>query len=186
MDNEFVMVPRELIERIERAGVWPKEVEELRALLAQPAAQHQGEPVGMLLIDDYFDSREVGEVDVKLDSKVCEQLAANYPGQSLALYTHADTGDILYAAQMLAISKNECDRLRAQLAERGELLRHIYNTEPLAAETSRRIEAVLSASAEPSAPQVTLVSYAEDMSTCTLTKGDGIGYFYDRIEEPKP
>lgn len=27
-----------------------------------------------------------------------------------------------------------------------------------------------------------LVSYAEDMSTCTLTTGDGIGYFYNRVD----
>lgn len=33
------------------------------------------------------------------------------------------------------------------------------------------------------AEDVRLVSYAEDMSTCTLTKGDdGQGYFYDRID----
>ncbi|MBP5055326.1 hypothetical protein [Pseudomonas chlororaphis] len=44
-NNEMISVPRELIARIERAGVWPKEVEELRAILAQPAAQPQGEPV---------------------------------------------------------------------------------------------------------------------------------------------
>lgn len=52
-----------------------------------PCAQPQGEPVGMLLIDEYFDNREVGEVDVQLDSKVCECLARDYPGQSLLLYT---------------------------------------------------------------------------------------------------
>lgn len=41
-------------------------------------------------------------------------------------------------------------RLKGELAERDALLRHIYNLEPLAGETSRRIEATLSASAEPS------------------------------------
>ncbi|WP_233456901.1 hypothetical protein [Pseudomonas monteilii] len=54
----------------------------------------KGEPVGMLLIDEYFDNREVGEVDVRLDSKACEQLAEKYPGQSLPLYTHADPGEV--------------------------------------------------------------------------------------------
>lgn len=28
-----------------------------------------------------------------------------------------------------------------------------------------------------------LISYAEDMSTCTLTLGDGIGYFYSRVTD---
>lgn len=31
-----------------------------------------------------------------------------------------------------------------------------------------------------------LVSYAEDMSTCTLTTGDGTGYFYDRVDPDQP
>lgn len=31
-----------------------------------------------------------------------------------------------------------------------------------------------------------LVSYAEDMSTCTLTTGDGTGYFYDRVDPDHP
>lgn len=31
-----------------------------------------------------------------------------------------------------------------------------------------------------------LVSYAEDMSTCTLTTGDGTGYFYDRVDADQP
>ena len=36
-------------------------------------------------------------------------------------------------------------------------------------------------------PAVRLVSYAADMSTCTLSKGDGGGYFYDRVvEEAEP
>lgn len=54
----------------------------------------QGEPVGALLIDEYFDSLEVGEVDVQLDPKVCERLAEKYPGQSLPLYTHPDAGEL--------------------------------------------------------------------------------------------
>ncbi|MFG0272404.1 DUF3850 domain-containing protein [Pseudomonas sp. zjy_14] len=59
----------------------------------EPAEQNKGEPVGALLIGEYFDNREVGEVDVQLDHKVCEQLAEKYPGQSLPLYTRADPGE---------------------------------------------------------------------------------------------
>ena len=64
---------------------------------AAPDEQHQGEPVGTLLIDEYFDGREVGDVDVQLDTKVCEQLAEKYPGQSLPLYicpAPADPGEV--------------------------------------------------------------------------------------------
>jgi len=31
-----------------------------------------------------------------------------------------------------------------------------------------------------------LVSHAEDMSTCTLINGDGIGYFYNRVDPEQP
>ncbi|OFS73910.1 hypothetical protein HMPREF3173_10205 [Pseudomonas sp. HMSC08G10] len=59
------------------------EIAKLGPLYIRPV---QGEPVGTLLIDEYFDGREVGDVDVQLDTKVCEQLADKYPGQSLPLY----------------------------------------------------------------------------------------------------
>ncbi|MCE0989365.1 hypothetical protein [Pseudomonas alloputida] len=95
-----------------------------------PDEQHQGEPVGTLLIEEYFDNREVGEVDVQLDSKVCEQLAEKYPGQSLPLYTHADPGEVerLHSKIETMRRKNNeyCEEvmsLRAQLAERDALLR---------------------------------------------------------------
>lgn len=46
----------------------------------------RGEQVGMLLIDELFDNREVGDVDVQLDKEVCGRLAQSHPGQSLAIY----------------------------------------------------------------------------------------------------
>lgn len=52
----------------------------------------------------------------------------------------------------------------------------------LAQPVKSKLDAYIPASANPSAPEVRLVSYAEDMSTCTLTNGDGNGYFYDRVE----
>lgn len=93
----------------------------IRAL--PPAEQHQGEPVGTLLIEEYFDNREVGEVDVQLDAKVCEQLAEKFPGQSFPLYTHADPNvrwKTVADEQMKVI-----EGLRAQLAERDALLNYI-------------------------------------------------------------
>lgn len=60
----------------------------LLGLIAQASDAPEQEPVGTLLINEYFDGREVGEVDVQLDNNACERLAAEYPGRSLPLYTH--------------------------------------------------------------------------------------------------
>lgn len=46
----------------------------------------RGEQIGMLLIDEYFDNREIGEVDVQLDSEACEKLARDFPGRSLPVF----------------------------------------------------------------------------------------------------
>lgn len=107
----------------------------------KPAAeQRQGEPVGTLLIGEIFDSHEVGEVDVQLDSKACEQLAEKYPGQTLTLYTHADLNDrskALAGEQMQVISG-----LRAQLAEQAALLREALPALDLAATAFKSVKPV--------------------------------------------
>lgn len=46
----------------------------------------------------------------------------------------------------------------------------------------KRLFTELNKMAEP----VQLISYAEDMSTCTLTNGDGNGYFYNRVDPDQP
>ena len=46
----------------------------------------------------------------------------------------------------------------------------------------KRLFTALNKIAEP----VQLISYATDMSTCTLTNGDGTGYFYDRVDPDQP
>ena len=122
---------------------------ELRKLLAQPAAQHQGEPVGVLLIEEHFDNREVGEVDVQLDSKVCDQLAEKYPGQSLPIYLHPPTSDGFSAGDMadqgakaFAARDPEVQELRAKLAEAQEVLRECIEVGELDAETQWKAERV--------------------------------------------
>lgn len=170
---EFVMVPRELLVRCKQFTFDIRSPQKLRdyidAELAKPAQKHQGEPVGTLLIDEYFDNREVGEVDVQLDAKVCEQLADKFPGQSLPLYTRADPGEVerlRYKAELydevweLATGlgfmnvTTAISTLRAQLAERDALLlgaakqARMWND----IELLKRIVEVTSASAEPSAP----------------------------------
>ncbi|WP_438279660.1 hypothetical protein [Pseudomonas alabamensis] len=133
-----------------------------------PAQQGQGEPVGALLIDEYFDNREVGEVDVQLDSEVCEQLAAKYPGQTLSLYTHADPAEAERLRTNLEMARRERNnylgwcrdargeaiKLRAQLDEAQALLNEVTGDVHfvIASDTRQRIAAHLSASAEPSAP----------------------------------
>lgn len=75
------------------------------------------------------------------------------------LYTHADPGKV----ERLRDALDECDgdrwklrterdTLRAQLAERGALLRHLYDHNELSLGDDQLILAALSASAEPSAP----------------------------------
>lgn len=46
----------------------------------------------------------------------------------------------------------------------------------------KRLFTELNKIAEP----VQLVSYATDMTTCTLTNGDGNGYFYNRVDPEQP
>ncbi|SDE15529.1 hypothetical protein SAMN05216185_11789 [Pseudomonas guariconensis] len=133
-NTEMVSVPRKLLETI-RSFHWTQQDStdlarakaraDLIEILAKPAEQHQGEPVGTLLIDEYFDGREVGDVDVQLDTKVCEQLADKYPGQSLPLYicpVPADPGEVERLRECLRTEvdagdswKREAQELRAQL-----------------------------------------------------------------------
>lgn len=133
--EKMVSVPRELAEVAGRALSSNGYDLQARDLEAALSLQPQGEPVGTLLIDEYFDNREAGEVDVQLDAKVCEQLAEKFPGQSLPLYIHADPGEVerlraeikrlREAAEMAARSgapnfhekTREISKLRAQLEE---------------------------------------------------------------------
>jgi len=87
---------------------------ELRALLAQPADQHQGEPVAFYR--EFVDGREY-----------CEKPFTN---DWTPLYTHADAGEVERLRAELesvkssrdAFAQNAID-LRAQLAERDALLK---------------------------------------------------------------
>ena len=133
-----------------------------------PAEQHQGEPVATLLIDEYFDNREVGEVDVQLDTKACETLAEKYPGQSIPLYIHADPVEVERLREDLAKyiarandfaskmqgAQGEAGALRDQLRVQDALLVEAYQHD-IGTTLKRKIRAqhdAISASAEPSAP----------------------------------
>ncbi|KTC25477.1 hypothetical protein AO392_14730 [Pseudomonas putida] len=119
---------------------------ELRALLAQPADQHQGEPVAFYR--EFVDGREY-----------CEKPFTN---DWTPLYTHAEAGEVERLRAELesvkssrdAFAQNAID-LRAQLAERDALLRDINKRHSsgvdfdLPADLAARVAAVCATSAEP-------------------------------------
>ena len=148
----------------ERQHGWNACLDEIAKLGPLYSHPMQGEPVGTLLIGEYFDNREIGEVDVQLDSKACDQLAEKYPGQSMQLYTHADPGEVeqhiarrMEMAEQKTELHRQIDTLRARLDERDALLREIQRCGLDAIcidgpSIRDRLGAALSASAEPSAP----------------------------------
>ena len=88
MKDEFVMVPRELIARIARAGCWPNEADELRAVLAE---QHQGEPVGLPARKNVTADWAVpgGPFRAEGHNACLDEIAKLGP-----LYTHADPAEV--------------------------------------------------------------------------------------------
>ena len=177
MNNEqMVSVPRAEIEaaaeRFARAQIFDFS-SKLHALLAQPAAQCQGEPVAWIVTDMNGDSYFAYD----------KQTPSDKP-----LYTHADAGEVerlrelsvtkimlgivpgadgmgheVYAKSVqdvvneLGQMDDRIELLRAQLAEAHALLRVLKNDcekDPMYVGPSwiKRIDAALSASAEPSAP----------------------------------
>lgn len=174
-NTEMVSVPRDIIEFAvgfkthgyknrseQQADQWHAQ-DKLRALLAQPAEQHQGERVG----------------EVVAFGKGLHEIAwaaGRMPRLGTKLYTHpapADPGEVerLRADldecdgdrwklrterrrmdETLSACANERDTLRAQLAERDALLSEAWEYD-IGTPLKRKIRAALSASAEPSAPQ---------------------------------
>jgi hypothetical protein len=122
------------------------------------SAQHQGEPVAWR-----YQSHAGGLWYLSSSEHNAHTFKDNGEGGEVqALYTHADPGDLLYAAQMLAISKNECDRLRAglvdaiqslktisELAGRDEFMRDMTDVRGYAKSRAIAADYILSASAEP-------------------------------------
>ena len=164
---EFVMVPNELAERAIDAFAsigMHDELLQLHEILDKPAEQHQGEPVA--------------RVEVGADRNACVTITDNNwlrglkdktIHQVVPLYTHADPGEVerlRYKAELydevwgLATGlgfmnvTTAISTLRAQLAERDALLREVAPAVSTwvngkKSELRARIDAVLSASAEP-------------------------------------
>ncbi|MGE8461870.1 MAG: hypothetical protein ACN6P0_12440 [Pseudomonas capeferrum] len=152
-NTEMVSVPRgtvenaaELLQEYNKCSI----ARDLRALLAQPADQHQGEPVG----------------EVVAFGKGLHEIAwaaGRMPKLGAKLYTSADPAEVerlrdenrrLHeAGEFLdGVSQGIEDKLRAQLAERDALLREIHDGTLSGYARYSKIEAVLSVSAEPCAP----------------------------------
>lgn len=164
MNNEFVMVPRELrsvlsmiLNALDRDASEGKAArgemaEELRAILGRPSEQPQGEPVA--LPERKEPLRVVGSA---YDDGLCEgynecldEIAKLWP-----LFTHADPGEVeRYEGELkrlrvdAATLAGTVEGLRAQLAEAHAVLRLIPRR---STPYDSKIDAVLSASAEPSA-----------------------------------
>ena len=123
--EQMVSVPREWVENYaglleERCAY--KASERVQAVLAQPATQHQGDPVAFYR--EFVDGREY-----------CEKPFTN---DWTPLYTHADAGEVErlhngHVKSLEALNQqsekqrdhwiDECKALRAQLAERDALLK---------------------------------------------------------------
>lgn len=172
MSDEFVMVPRkltrEMLDELTNGDSEKNNVMKLRwgqALKVAPAEQHQGEPValperqpeddpnwwhGNCPNHDYDEVRGYAE-----GWNAClDEIAKLGP-----LYTPADPGEVEQLRQFnrdavaeLEGRKQEIYTLRGHVAELRGMLRMAWGSDDTSAEDCRRIDAALSASAEPSAP----------------------------------
>lgn len=122
-----------------------------RGNLPAHPGQQQGEPVAVL----YADGSVLTKAECGISFEICCKVET-------PLYTHADTGEVarwknLHAAMQLQRDhhRDKADTLRAQLAERGALLREWrhghHHTLKSCASILQRTDAALSASAEPEA-----------------------------------
>lgn len=165
--NDFVMVPRQLLKDVLSVDV-PKTKEALdsfRKILDQPAEQHQGEPVASSVFNDPLYN---AESDARNASALLEEVLEWFDD---------GCGRSPEEFKLLRKIGDWLGRSVSRIDRGGDECAHSYANKDGCPECGEAF-----AGAEPSAPEVKLVSYAEDMSTCTLTKGDGIGYFYDRID----
>jgi hypothetical protein len=150
MSNEFVMVPRAELVRLQEnldphrgAVAWGIVCD----LLEKP---HQGEPVALPARKrvDPFCYDQGRNASVEGWNACLDETAKLGP-----LYTHSDPSDIRTTRQALESLKGEANDLRVQLAGRDALLREVlvglWPSTPIAI----KINATLSASAEPSAPK---------------------------------
>lgn len=164
-NTEMVSVPRHTLENVLNDGSCKAEVHaafiqarnDIERLLAQPAEQHQGEPVAVL----YADGTVLTKTDCGDGFEICCKVET-------PLYTHADPGEVELIGWKERCRKlndesmdwmRKYDALRTQLAERDAQFTAMKQIAldacaDLYPQQRRRVEgriAALSASAEPSA-----------------------------------
>jgi hypothetical protein len=191
MNNEFVSVPRELVERLIAAtivarGQGSPTRRDAEELLAQPAAQHQGQPVAL-------PDRDVDDIGRFTDGwNACLDEIAKL-GQ---LFTHADAGKVerlreenKQLREIIEHSDANIGRQslrifnqRAQLAERDALLREVLEGNHLTPGWNQRMKVALSASAEPIHPDDIAVNvFARVMkSKMAASRNKGRGGWEDK------
>lgn len=164
-----------------------------RALLGQPAAQHQSEPVEAIPLKDCVPGWH---------SDYNDGLFATQDSV-VTLYTHADAAEVErlreksdHLTEANRLLMDDCDTMRAQLAERDallmgykSLLRQVMpclamSTNSQSASYMRKIDAALSASAEPSAPaEITSVDQLGSDANCPMCYDTGSIVIDDTGEE---
>lgn len=155
---ETVSQAAELLQEYNKFGI----ARDLRALLAQPAAQHQGEPVSVRI--------ELPRRRANAGGGYAGQYALGYNAcvediELLGpLYTRPDAGEVERLRGIIRMHEktvleqsNHLAYMRAQLADAhallSEALCHAQRLEPMSVSCFNRIDAALSASAGPSAPK---------------------------------
>ncbi|MDN7143803.1 hypothetical protein KC131_24455 [Pseudomonas sp. JQ170] len=146
--EQLVSVPRAEIEaaaeRFARAQIFDFS-SKLNALLAQPAAQHQGEPVAW----QYRVSAGAATGWSLWHEGKGEKFRDSYQVETRPLFTHAATGEGFSAGDMadqgakaFAARDPEVEELRTQLAEAQEVLRDCIEVGELDAETEWKAKRV--------------------------------------------
>lgn len=194
MNNEnMVSVPRELLERSVKIysgrPSWDalepdrlKAAEEIHALLAQPAAQHQGEPVAWRGIN------ELGEVVTDWIDGIPPSSMVNLCGNPDSFarieqaYTHADPAEVerlrvaLGNTQALLDQANyhkaqrglDIDALRAQLAKRDALLARVVNSGALSSEKLEELETDCCAAVDV-VQQIKRLAFRDHLAKCAAS-----------------
>ena len=157
--NDMVMVPRELADRIAKICMFTMFKEDFRALseiLANPAEQHQGEPVAVL----YANGTVLTKADCGDVFDICCKVET-------PLYTHAEPGEVERLRGIIRTHEKtvqeQADHLaymRTKLAERDALLRDLVELGICDTDWAElddilsRAQGALSASAVPSVPSL--------------------------------
>ncbi|MBF8652013.1 hypothetical protein IRZ81_14540 [Pseudomonas putida] len=156
---DMVSVPREIIEfaaglkwHAYKSGTEQKDdqlqaLSKLRAILAKPSPQPHADPIAWMVGTAIWWTKEEAERDAAAMGLPVVNL-----GPCAGLGDHERLRTELVESDLAFVrASTEAEQLRAQLAERDELLRELADAPPAAMELrlQQKVKAALSASAEP-------------------------------------